>query len=120
MEIVFAYVAGLLTLINPCVLPVLPLVLASALQSHRHAPALLALGMSASFVTLGIGIAALSYSVSWLTQDAITQAGAFLMIGFGAILLVPRFSEAFATATAGFSARADSRFDALDPSGPWG
>ena len=35
MDLIFAYLAGLLTLINPCVLPVLPIVLASALQAHR-------------------------------------------------------------------------------------
>ena len=28
-ELMFGYIAGLLTLINPCVLPVLPLILAS-------------------------------------------------------------------------------------------
>ena len=38
MELVFAYLAGLLTLINPCVLPVLPIVLATALQASRHGP----------------------------------------------------------------------------------
>jgi cytochrome c biogenesis protein CcdA len=38
MEIVFAYLAGLLTLINPCVLPVLPIVLATALQASKWGP----------------------------------------------------------------------------------
>ncbi|MES2813502.1 MAG: cytochrome c biogenesis protein CcdA, partial [Pseudomonadota bacterium] len=31
MELLLAYLAGILTLINPCVLPVLPIVLASSL-----------------------------------------------------------------------------------------
>jgi cytochrome c-type biogenesis protein len=38
MEIVFAYFAGLLTLINPCVLPVLPIVLTTALQASKWGP----------------------------------------------------------------------------------
>jgi len=119
MEIVFSYIAGLLTLINPCVLPVLPLVLASALQSHRHAPALLALGMSVSFVVLGMGVTVLGYSLG-ITEETISNTGAVLMIGFGLVLLVPRFSESFATATAGVSARADAGFEGLDRSGPFG
>ena len=111
----FAYIAGLLTLINPCVLPVLPIVVASALQAHRHGPAVLALGMSVSFVTLGVSIAAFGYAIG-LTTDDISRAGAVLMIGFGLIMLVPRFSEAFSTATAGVASSADSQLDQIDRS----
>ena len=50
MEIVLAYGAGLLTLINPCVLPVVPIVLATALQASRFGPVALTAGMSLSFV----------------------------------------------------------------------
>ena len=46
MDLLFGYAAGLLTLINPCVLPVLPIVLASALQVSRLGPMALAAGMS--------------------------------------------------------------------------
>jgi cytochrome c biogenesis protein CcdA len=48
MDLIFAYLAGLLTLINPCVLPVLPIVLASSLHRDRRAPLALAAGMSVS------------------------------------------------------------------------
>ena len=37
------------------------------------------------------------------------------MIAFGVVLLVPRFSASFATATAGLSARADAGIEAGDP-----
>lgn len=53
MDVILAYLAGLLTLINPCVLPVLPIVLATALQAHRLGPVALAGGMSLAFVGLG-------------------------------------------------------------------
>lgn len=115
MELIFAYAAGLLTLINPCVLPVLPIVVATALQAHRHGPAVLALGMSLSFVVLGVTITAFGYALG-LTVDDIARAGAVLMIFFGLILLVPRFSEAFSLATAGVAASADSQFDEIDRS----
>lgn len=113
MELLFAYAAGLLTLINPCVLPVLPIVLASALQASRAGPLALAAGMSLSFVILGVGISAFGHALG-LNPDMIAQAGAVLMIGFGLVLLVPRFSTAFATATAGVAHRADDRLDGLD------
>lgn len=115
MDLVFGYAAGLLTLINPCVLPVLPIVLATALQAGRQGPILLAAGMSLSFVVLGLGVTAVGYSLG-ITPEGVANAGAVLMIGFGLILLVPRFSERFATATAGFSAQADVGLSELDQS----
>lgn len=115
MELVFAYAAGLLTLINPCVLPVLPIVLATSLQASRHGPLAIAAGMSLSFVTLGIVVTAFGHAIG-LTVDTISQAGAVLMIFFGIVLLIPRASAVFTTATAGMSARADQHLDQVDRS----
>jgi cytochrome c-type biogenesis protein len=106
MEFVFAYLAGLLTLINPCVLPVLPIVLVSALNANRWGPAALALGMSLSFVIFGVLVTAFG-----------TTIGAVLMIVFGVVLLVPAFSARFERATAGMAARADGQMNQLDNNG---
>jgi cytochrome c biogenesis protein CcdA len=116
MDLLLGYIAGLLTLINPCVLPVLPIVLATALQAGRAGPMVLAAGMSLSFVTFGMTIAVFGHTLG-IDDQTITQAGAVLMMIFGVILLVPRFSESFATATAGFSERADSGMDQIDRTG---
>ena len=107
VEFIFAYIAGLLTLINPCVLPVLPIALASSVSGHRLGPVALVAGMCLAFTVLGVGIASAGPALG-LTIDQISRFGAALMIAFGAILLVPRLNEAFATASAGFSARADA------------
>ncbi len=119
MELLLGYGAGLLTLINPCVLPVLPIVLATALQASRWGPVALAAGLSFAFVALGIGVAALGRSFG-ISEDSIAQAGAVLMIGFGLVLLVPQLDAGFATATAGFAARADAGIDRIDRSGTGG
>jgi len=116
MEILLGYGAGLLTLINPCVLPVLPIVLATALQADKRGPLALAAGMSLAFVVLGLGVATLGYALG-IREETVAKAAAVLMIGFGLILLVPRFSAGFATATAGVSTRADDQMDVIDNSG---
>lgn len=116
MEIVLGYFAGLLTLINPCVLPVLPIALASAVQGDKHGPAWLALGMSITFVILGVGISALGPAIG-LNVDQIASAGALLMIAFGAILLVPAFSNKFTTAMEGISGNADVAMSQMNGSG---
>ncbi len=113
---ILAYLAGLLTLINPCVLPVLPIVLGSALQASRAGPVALAAGMALSFVVLGVTVAGFGHLIG-INEQTIAQAGAVLMIGFGLILLVPRFSAAFSTATAGLAAGADARMDGLERTG---
>lgn len=116
MDLILGYLAGLLTLINPCVLPVLPIVLATALQAGRSGPIVLAAGMSLSFVVVGMTVAVFGRAVG-LDEQMIAQAGAVLMIIFGAILLTPPLAQRFATATAGFSERADTGMDRIDRSG---
>ena len=119
MELAFAYAAGLLTLVNPCVLPVLPIVLAGALQASRWGPAALAAGMGLSFVALGLLVAAAGRSLG-LTEETVSQAGAVLMVGFGLVLLVPAAGRGFALATAGVSTRADAGIGTLDRQGAGG
>ena len=116
MELVLGYLAGLLTLINPCVLPVLPIVLATALQTGRFGPVALAAGMSLSFVALGV-LVAFGGQALGVTEETVSNAGAILMIGFGFVLLVPRFSAGFATATAGVAAQADTQIEQTDRDG---
>jgi cytochrome c biogenesis protein CcdA len=116
MELLLAYGAGVLTLINPCVLPVLPIVLAGALQSSRLGPVALAGGMALAFVTLGFGVIAAGHLVG-LDERMVAQAGAVLMVGFGLVMLVPRLSAQFAVATAGVSARADAGMGGLPMKG---
>ncbi|WP_372884131.1 cytochrome c biogenesis CcdA family protein [Shimia sp.] len=113
MELILAYAAGLLTLINPCVLPVLPIVLATALQASRHGPLVLAAGMSLSFVALGIAVTAFGHGLG-LRADDIARAGAVLMVGFGLVLLVPRFAAVFSAAIAGVAANADAGLERVD------
>lgn len=116
MELLLAYAAGLLTLINPCVLPVLPIVLASALNANRLGPVAMAAGMSVSFVAVGVLVTAFGASIG-LTQDRLSEIGAVLMICFGLVLLVPAFAQRFERATAGVAAGADTRMNEIDASG---
>ncbi len=116
MDLVFAYIAGVLTLVNPCVLPVLPITLAAAIQADRRGPVALALGMSLVFVILGVGLASIGPSIG-ITAESMSTVGSVLMIIFGSILLVPQFGNQFSAATAGLSASADQRIDMSTESG---
>lgn len=113
MELLLAYVAGLLTLINPCVLPVLPIVIATALQASPRGPLALAAGMSLSFVAFGVLITAFGHLVG-LDQYVLSQIGAGMMIVFGVALLLPQANRIMANATAGLAASADAQMNQID------
>jgi len=115
MELLLAYGAGLLTLINPCVLPVLPIVLVSALNASKAGPLVLAAGMSVSFVVFGVLVTAFGAGIG-LTQDVLAQIGAVLMVLFGIVMIVPMFARTFERATAGVAAGADTRMDGIQAS----
>lgn len=116
MTLVLAYLAGLLTLINPCVLPVLPIVLTGALGRHRLGPVAMAAGMSLSFVALGLLVAGFGRALG-LTEERLTLISAAGMLIFGAALLLPQAGAVLQTATAGFAARADAGIDRAEGAG---
>jgi cytochrome c biogenesis protein CcdA len=119
MELIFAYGAGLLTLINPCVLPILPIVLAGSLQAGRFGPVLMAAGMAVTFVVLGMVISVGGRALG-IDEQMVSRAGAVVMMIFGVILLVPQFSGRFASVTAGFASRADAQIDGINSRSPLG
>jgi cytochrome c-type biogenesis protein len=116
MTYVWAYLAGLLTLINPCVLPLLPLVLASAFQGSRFGPVGLAAGLVFAFTTIGVLVTAFGHAVG-ISEDLINRTAAGLMMLFGVVLLVPRAQAAFALLTAPFASSASQRADRVQPGG---
>lgn len=119
MTLIFAYLAGLLTLINPCVLPVLPIIVGSALGKHKLGPVAMAAGMSVSFVLLGLFVAAFGHALG-LNEERLNTIAAIGMIVFGLALLVPQAGALFQTATAGIATRADAGIDQTQSRGLMG
>ncbi len=93
----FAFVAGTLTVLSPCVLPVLPMVLGAAASKGRAGPVFLALGLTLSFVAIGMFVALFGFAIG-LDEGVFRQIAAMLMIAVGVILLVPILQTRLATA----------------------
>jgi cytochrome c biogenesis protein CcdA len=83
-----AAVAGLLSLLSPCVLPLLPAIIASAFAGHRHGPTYLAFGIALSFAGMGLLTA---IAGRWLIFDPewLRLGTAFIMVISGVVLLAP-------------------------------
>lgn len=95
IELIVAYAAGLLTLLNPCVLPLLPLIAAGSVARHPAGPLAMAAGMAVSFTLAGISIFAITRATG-LAQEDITLAAGWLMVLFGLVQLVPQAQFGFA------------------------
>jgi cytochrome c biogenesis protein CcdA/thiol-disulfide isomerase/thioredoxin len=87
-----AFAGGLLAIVSPCILPVLPFVFARADQSFRRSGLPLLIGMALTFSAVG--------TLATVTGDWIVRANqlgrmlALVVFGvFGAALLFPGFSE---------------------------
>jgi cytochrome c biogenesis protein CcdA len=95
--VLLAFLAGVLSILSPCVLPLLPLTLGAAASQGRYGPAALALGLSTSFVAVGLFVALLGFSVG-LDQGVFRAAAAVILIGVGAVLALPALQARFALA----------------------
>jgi cytochrome c-type biogenesis protein len=91
---VLGFLAGAATLLSPCVLPILPILIASALSRHRLGSSMLALGLSLSFALVGIFIATLGASVG-LGANTFREIAAALMVLFGIVMLSSRLQDVF-------------------------
>ena len=110
------YFAGLLSTLSPCVLPLLPILIATAVSQHRFGPLALATGLTLSFMVVGVFIATLGASIG-LDQAVLRKGAALLLIAFGLVLLVPALQTRFAGATAGLAASGDGLLSHLTGGG---
>jgi len=116
MDLLLGFGAGVLTLINPCVLPVLPIILISALNEHKLGPLALCAGLTLTFVSFGVFVAALGPALG-IFPETIAAIASLVMIAFGAILLFPIFSRQFVSATTGASNSLSARLHTTDTTG---
>jgi cytochrome c-type biogenesis protein len=95
--LVLSFVAGVLSVLSPCVLPLLPIVLGAAAAKQKWGPVALAAGLSLSFVVIGLFVATIGFSVG-LDADVFRYVAAVLILAVGVVLMVPRLQSAFAVA----------------------
>jgi cytochrome c-type biogenesis protein len=86
-----AFAGGVLTILSPCVLPVLPIVLGRSLQSHRWGPIVLVTGLVTGFAVAG---SLLGFTASWFTNAAniLRQVAIATLLVLGLLTLFPKWS----------------------------
>jgi cytochrome c-type biogenesis protein len=100
-------VAGMLSTLSPCVLPLIPILMASALAAHRLGPLALASGLGLSFAAIGIFLASVGASLG-LDNEVLRQVAAVLLIVFGVVMLSHRLQARFAQGATPLADRAQT------------
>jgi cytochrome c-type biogenesis protein len=111
-----AFAAGLLSILSPCVLPLVPIVLGTAIVAHPLGAVALAAGLSLSFTVLGLLLALVGFGLG-IDAGMLRVAAAVIMIGLGVVLLVPSWQARLAAAGGPISDWADRRFGGAASSG---
>ncbi len=99
-----AFLAGLLSTLSPCVLPLVPIVLAAAASEHRLGPLALAAGLALAFTGIGLFVATLGFAIG-LDGDVFRRLGAVLLVMLGLVLMLPPLQVRISAA--------------LEPAGAW-
>lgn len=107
-----AFVAGLLSTVSPCVLPIVPIILGAAASSHRMGKYALIGGLMLSFTLIGVVLGALGASIG-LEQDSLRILGGGILILLGCVLISSFLQQGFAAVIAriGMGQNLLARFD---------
>jgi cytochrome c-type biogenesis protein len=114
-----AFLAGLLSTLSPCVLPIVPILIGSAMNAHRRAPIALALGLAISYATIGTALAWAGTALE-LNSELIRRLGAALMGLFSLVILSSSLQKRFAAATSGIGNAGNQLLSRLHLSGLYG
>jgi cytochrome c biogenesis protein CcdA len=115
-DILIAFGAGGLTVLNPCVLPILPIIFATAVSKHRYGPLALAAGLTVSFVAIVLFVNAVGFWIG-LDADKFRIVGAVILILASAVLLVPPLQVQLAAAAGPVANWTQRRFGGLEGAG---
>lgn len=81
-----ALIAGMVSIASPCVLPVVPIIITGTEQDHRYRPLLIVLGLSTSFVLMGVITTLFAGAVAGIMPLVEKVAGVVILL-FGLLLL---------------------------------
>ncbi len=111
-----ALLAGVLSVLSPCVLPLVPIVLGAAASEHRFGPVALAGGLALSFTFVGLFVATVGFAVG-LDAGLFRTAAALLLVGIGAVLMAPGLQARLAVAAGPVGTWTEERFGGFSTTG---
>lgn len=90
----FAFLAGVITVLSPCVLPLLPVILATATQEGKARPVGVMIGFVGCFTLATLALSYLVRSLG-LPPDINRLAAGYILIVLGLVLAIPVLHDLF-------------------------
>jgi len=112
----FAFVSGIITILSPCILPVLPIVLSGSVGGGKARPFGVLAGFVVSFTVFTLTLSAIVRALG-IPADALRVVAVVLIALFGIVMLVPRLRDGFEMLTSRIASRGNrtSRVAAAKP-----
>jgi cytochrome c biogenesis protein CcdA/thiol-disulfide isomerase/thioredoxin len=104
----FAFLSGVITILSPCILPVLPIVLSGGVGGGRARPFGVLAGFVVSFTAFTLALSAIVQALG-IPVDALRIAAVVLIVLFGVVMLVPWLRDRFEMLTSRMTARRSTR-----------
>lgn len=86
----FAFLAGIITILSPCILPILPIVLSGSVGAGKRKPQGIVTGFVLSFTFFTLFLSALVRATG-ISADALRGISIVIILIFGVSLLLPQF-----------------------------
>src|SRR3990167_6202283 len=90
--ILFAFLGGVVTILSPCILPILPVVLSGTVGGGKRKPLGIIIGFVLSFTFFTLFLSAI-VSATGLSADFLRNISVFILILFGLSLLIPMLQK---------------------------
>ena len=85
-QILLVFGAGMASVLSPCVLPVLPIIVVGTEKDHKYRPLLIVAGISLAFMLMGVITSLFGYLIAGKMQYVEKIAGGLIIL-FGILLL---------------------------------
>lgn len=90
--VVFAFLAGIITILSPCILPILPIVLSGSVGGGKRKPHGVVTGFILSFTFFTLFLSALVKAIG-ISADVLRGISIVIIFIFGISLLLPQFQR---------------------------
>ena len=100
----FAFISGIITILSPCILPILPVVLSGGVSGGKARPFGVVTGFVASFLFFTLSLSAL-VKATGVSPEIPRFIALVILVAFGIVMIVPMLRYRFELWLSGFVSR---------------
>lgn len=100
--LLFAFLAGIVTVLSPCIIPILPAILSGGADHGKARPLGIILGLVVSFSFFTLALSEI-ITVTGISANILRYVAITIIALFGIIMIFPKLGDIFSRLTSGFA-----------------